>query len=247
VIDKLNELAEQFPTRGFCNYFGRIRNQGLEWNHKRVRRVYRLLGLNIRRKRKRRLPERVIEALQQGSQVNQTWSMDFMSDALMSGRKIRLLNIMDDFNREMLAIEVDTSHTGERVTRVLDEIIDSRGKPDQIRVDNGPEFTSGAFVDFCRQKGILIKYIQPGKPVQNGYIERMNRTIREDILDAYLFESLDQVRILTQNWMEDYNQNHPHQGLGMLSPVAYAVNSGKLEGSFPQFTAGYNSSSKYDN
>jgi len=165
--------------------------------------------------------------------------MDFMSDALMNGRKIRLLNVMDDFNREMLAIEVDTSLTGERVTRVVDQIADWRGKPDQIRVDNGPEFISTAFVSYCNQKGIKIKYIQPGKPVQNGYIERMNRTIREDVLDAYLFENLEQVRELTQKWMEDYNQNYPHKGLGMLSPRAYAVNSGKLEKSFPQFTAGY--------
>ena len=216
VIMKLTELAEKLPTRGFSIYFGRIRNQGIEWNHKRVRRVYRLLGLNIRRKRKRRLPERIKEPLQRASTVNETWSIDFMSDALVNGRKIRLLNVIDDFNREMLSIEVDTSITGERVTRVLDQIIDWRGKPNRIRVDNGPEFISASFVSFCKQRDIGIKYIQPGKPVQNSYIERMNRTIREDILDAYLFENVKQVRELAEAWMEDYNQNHPHKGLDSI-------------------------------
>jgi putative transposase len=228
VIDKLNDLAEKFPTRGFDNYFGRIRNEGFIWNHKRVKRVYNLLGLNLRRKRKRRLPARVKEPLVQTQRINQTWSMDFMSDALVSGRKVRLLNVLDDFNREVLAIEADTSIPAERVIRVIDQIIDWRGKPEEIRVDNGPEFLSWKFVDYCNERNIRIKYIQPGKPVQNAYIERLNRTLREDVLDAYLFESISQLRILLEKWMEDYNNNYPHQSLSGKSPRAYAVNSGKL-------------------
>lgn len=223
VIKKLTVLADLHPTRGFDHYFGRIRNDGLVWNHKRVKRVYNLLGLNIRRKRKRRLPARVKEPLIQKESMNQTWSMDFMSDSLMSGRKVRLFNVMDDFNREVLAIEVDTSICSERVVRTLEQIMDWRGKPEEIRVDNGPEFTSYCFTDFCKRNQIRIHYIQPGKPVQNAYIERMNRTIREDILDAYLFESLDQLRIITQKWMEDYNNNYPHQSLNGLSPKNYAL------------------------
>jgi putative transposase len=228
VIDKLNDLAEKHPTRGFDHYFGRIRNDGLIWNHKRVKRVYTLLGLNKRRKRKRRLPARVKEPLIQPEDINKTWSMDFMSDALVSGRKVRLLNVLDDFNREVLAIEADTSIPGEGVCRILDQVIDWRGKPEEIRVDNGPEFISWAFANYCEQKGIRIKYIQPGKPVQNAYIERFNRTLREDILDAYLFEDLQQLRILLEKWMEDYNNNYPHQSLSGKSPRSFAVNSGKL-------------------
>lgn len=228
VIEKLNELAEKHPTRGFDHYYGRIRNEGLMWNHKRVKRVYKLLGLNIRRKRKKRLPERVKEHLIQTERINQIWSMDFMSDALISGRKVRLLNVMDDFNREVLHIEVDISIPGERVVRVLEQIMDWRGKPQEIRVDNGPEFISWAFVSYCKEKDIRIRYIQPGKPVQNAYIERLNRTIREDVLDAYLFENLNQLRILLEKWMEDYNNDYPHQSLSGKSPRVYAVNSGKL-------------------
>lgn len=223
VINKLTELANLHPTRGFDHYFGRIRNDGLQWNHKRVKRVYDLLKLNRRRKHKRRLPARVKEPLTVKESVNQTWSMDFMSDSLMSGRKVRLFNVMDDYNREMLVIEVGTSMCSDRVVRTLEQIIDWRGKPDEIRVDNGPEFRSYCFVDFCKRNGIRLHYIQPGKPVQNAYIERMNRTIREDILDAYLFEDLSQLKILTEKWMEDYNNNYPHQSLNGLSPKNYAL------------------------
>jgi putative transposase len=227
VMDKLAELSEKHSTRGFDNYFGRIRSEGLPWNHKRVKRVYNLMGLNLRRKRKRRLPERVKEPLLQPGEINQVWSMDFMSDALTSGRKVRTLNVIDDFNREALAIEVDTSLPAERAVRVLENIIYWRGKPKTVRVDNGPEFISTTFRGFCGNNGIRIQYIQPGKPVQNAYIERFNRTFREDVLDAYLFKSIKELREISKNWMQDYNANHPHQSLGGKSPWK-VVNSGKL-------------------
>lgn len=227
VIDKLTNLSEKHSTRGFDNYFGRIRAEGLLWNHKRVKRVYNLMGLNLRRKRKRRLPERVKEPLFQPEEINQVWSMDFMSDALTSGRKVRTLNVIDDFNREALAIEVDSSLPAERVVRVLENIITWRGKPKAIRVDNGPEFLSAVFRGFCKNNEIRIQYIQPGKPEQNAYIERFNRTFREDVLDAYLFTTISEMRIITKNWMQDYNANHPHQSLGGKSPWK-VVNSGKL-------------------
>jgi len=223
VINKLLELSDKRPSRGFDHYYGCIRNEGLVWNHKRVKRVYNLLGLNLKRKHKKRLPSRVKEPLLKTDRINQIWSMDFMTDALMSGRKVRLLNVMDDFNREVLGIEVDFSISGERVIRVLDQIIDWRGIPEEIRVDNGPEFLSGSFVNYCRTKNIRIRYIQPGKPVQNAYIERLNRTIREDILDAYLFEDISQLRILTEEWMEDYNNNYPLQPLHGKSPREYML------------------------
>ena len=220
VIAKLSELAEQLPTRGFDEYYGRIRQEGLPWNRKRVLRVYRKMRLGLRRKYKKRLPNRVREALQEPDKPNQTWSMDFMSDALQDGRKIRVLNIMDDYNREMLAIEVGLSIPSQRVVRVLQRLEEQRGLPERIRVDNGPEFMAKVFMNYCKNR-TQIQYIQPGKPTQNAYIERLNRLFREDVLDAYLFEDLEEVGILAEDWRQDYNRNHPHKSLGRMSPEAY--------------------------
>lgn len=221
VISKLRELVDQKPTRGFWYYYGRIRNDGLIWNHKRVKRVYNLMKLNLRRKHKRRLPQRTKEALCLPVNMNQTWSMDFMHDTLINGRKVRILNIIDDFNRQALAVEAAYSHSGHSLVNALDALIAFRGKPSEIRCDNGPEFISHKLVDYCNQMGIKIKYIQPGKPTQNAFIERFNRSYREDILDAYLLESLDQLRELSEDWMNNYNEHHPHQSLNNLSPLKY--------------------------
>jgi putative transposase len=221
VEKKLLALAEKFPTKGFGDYQGRIRNEGLKWNHKRVKRVYNKLKLNIRRRKKRRLPMRVKEHIQIPQQPNITWSMDFMHDSLESGRKFRTFNLIDDFNREALAIEVDSSIGGARVARVLEEVISWRGKPETLRSDNGPEFLSTALVEFCEQRGIKLKYIQPGKPVQNALIERFNRSFRRDVLDAFIFGSLSQVREQASEWQEDYNEYHPHQSLKGMSPRKY--------------------------
>jgi putative transposase len=230
VIAKLQSLAQQHPTRGFGVYYGRIRNEGLLWNHKRVKRVYDLLKLNLRRKHKRRLPNREKIALEQPETINKKWSMDFMSDALTDGRKFRTFNLIDDFNREVLAVEADTSLPAKRVVRVLERVIGERGKPVAIRVDNGPEFISNTMEEFCKKQHIQLQFIKPGKPMQNGYVERFNRTYREDVLDAYLFDNLREVRELSEKWMQDYNANHPHQSLGGMSPIGYrhAVESGKL-------------------
>lgn len=250
VIAKLHELAEKHPTRGFGVYYGRIRNEGLIWNHKRVKRVYDLLKLNIRRKHKRRLPNREKIVLEQPDSINKKWSMDFMSDALTDGRKFRTFNLMDDFNREVLAIEADTSLPAKRVVRVLERVIWEKGKPESIRVDNGPEFISNTLEIFCKEQQIHLQFIKPGKPMQNGYVERLNRTYREDILDAYLFNNLNQVRELSNEWMKDYNSFHPHKSLNRLSPIGYrhAVESGKLPPRKcpPEFTT-CNSSSNNNN
>ncbi len=221
VVGKLTSLAEDKPTRGFPYYYRRIRNEGLVWNHKRVKRVYNKLKLNLRRKRKRRLPARITVALCAPAKMNQTWSMDFMHDTLSNGRKVRILNIMDDYNREALMVQADYSHSGYSVANAIEQIIDWRGKPFEIRCDNGPEFLSHTLTDFCNKHDIKIRYIQPGKPTQNAYIERFNRSYREDILDAYLFESIDQLRELSTDWMNDYNQLHPHQSLNNMSPLKY--------------------------
>ena len=202
-------------------YYGRIRNEGLKWNHKRVKRIYDQLGLNIRRKHKRRLPNREKVALTVPDSINKKWSMDFMSDALIDGRKFRTFNLIDDFNREVLAVEADTSLPAQRVVRVLERVIWEYGKPASIRVDNGPEFISHTLATFCEEKGIHLHFIMPGKPMQNGYIERLNRTFREDVLDAYLFKNLKEVRERAEQWREDYNNHHPHGSLNGYSPIGY--------------------------
>jgi putative transposase len=241
VISKLNELAQAHPTRGFGVYFGRLRNQGIKWNHKRVKRVYNLMGLNLRRKRKRRLPARAKEVLEQPTDMNITWSIDFMCDSLITGRKFRVLNILDDYNREILGIEVDSSLPSERVIRVLEDIIRWRGKPTSIRSDNGPEFISNKLFCWCEKNGIAIKHIQPGKPTQNAFVERFNRLFREDVLDAYLFYDLNQVRELAISWMDDYNANHPHESLNKLSPWSFAALEGGRK-SLEAFPSSFNES-----
>jgi len=217
----LQELADLLPTRGFDNYFGRLRSQGYTWNRKRVLRVYRTLQLPIRRKRKRRLPASIKHPLVLPITINRTWSADFMHDSLEYGRRIRVLNIIDDYSREALRIEADYSHSGESVVRIMSELVWERGIPRDIRVDNGPEFRGNTFTHWCKDMNINILFIQPGKPMQNAYIERFNRLFREDVLDAYLFEDLEQLRKLSEEWREDYNLNHPHSGLNGLSPLNY--------------------------
>jgi putative transposase len=218
VIEKLQALSAAFPTRGFDKYYGIIRGDGLRWGRSRVLRVYRSLKLSLRRKHKRRLPQRVKTALQAPSVPNESYSMDFMSDALVGGRKLRILNVMDDCTRESLAAWCDYSIPGEKVVDVLQQIIEERGKPKQIRVDNGPEFTGKVFTKWCEQHAIEIKFIQPGRPMQNGYIERLNRTYREDVLDAYLFEDLEEVRMISDEWQHNYNHHYPHDALKGIRP-----------------------------
>ncbi len=223
VIDKLRAYADCYPTRGFDDYYGKIRNEGIKWNRKRVLRVYRLLNLKHRRRHKRRLPVRVRQPLQVPQQVNQCWSMDFLSDALVNKRKIRVLTIMDDCSREVLAAHADFSLSALKVIDVLEMIARERSLPKQIRVDNGSEFMADKFKAWCEAHHITIQYIQPGKPMQNGYIERLNRTYREDVLDAYLFESLEEVRMLSDEWMDHFNRFHPHQSLDGMAPLKYAM------------------------
>lgn len=220
----MQELAFAHPSYGFRKLFAYLRRSGKNWNHKKVYRIYKLLKLNKRRKGKRRLPARIKQPLQKQETVNTTWSMDFMSDSMTGNRKFRTFNVIDDCTREVLAIEVDTSLSARRVIRTLQRIIETNGKPTTMRSDNGPEFTSKDFELWAKDNGINIQYIQPGRPMQNGYIERFNRLYREAVLDAYLFFDLDQVRQLTQEWIEEYNHNRPHESLGNLTPYEWKMN-----------------------
>lgn len=182
------------------------------------------MKLNIRRRAKRRLPERVKQPLIIPAAPNQTWSIDFMSDRLVDGRKFRLLNVIDDFNRESLAIEVDTSLPSLRVIRVLEKLIAERGCPATIRCDNGPEFISHKLEEWCNNESrkITLQFIEPGRPMQNAYIERKNGSMRRELLNAYLFYSLAEVRDMSEEWRSDYNTERSHKSLGYLSPIKYA-------------------------
>jgi putative transposase len=168
------------------------------------------MQMNIRRRAKKRLPARVKHALFQPEKMNQVWSIDYMSDSLWDGRKFRLLNVMDDFNREILAIEVDTCLPALRVIRVLENLKQVRGLPQMIRVDNGPEFISDKFDIWCKENKIQLVFIQPGKPTQNAFVERFNGNIRRELLNAYIFRSLGEVRQMAEEWKHDYNHVRPH-------------------------------------
>jgi putative transposase len=223
VREKVSQLAERFPTEGQDKIYWRIRNEGLPWNHKRIRRIYKQLLLDKRIRKRKRLASRVKVPLEQPLQANHCWSMDFMHDTLASGRKFRVLNIIDDFNREALRIEPHFSIGSSRVVSILERLTFERGKPSVIRVDNGPEFIAGALNEWCSENNIRLQFIQPGKPNQNAYIERFNRSFRERVLDAWLFDDLSQVRILSDEFMEDYNHHRPHEALGNVSPLKYMV------------------------
>jgi len=223
IIQELHQLAESQPCWGCRKMTDYLRNQGHRWNHKRIRRIYRDLALNLHRKPKKRLAARTALALGVPVLSNLTWSLDFMSDSLSNGRAIRTLNIMDDYNREALWIEVDTSLPADRVVRVLENLLLWRSAPKQIRMDNGPEFISKRLENWAKEKQIELIHIQPGKPAQNAYIERFNRTFREDVLDAYLFDNLDEVRLIAEHWLEEYNTIRPHEALQGLSPRQFAI------------------------
>jgi len=206
VIDALSALAERHPRFGFRKLFKLLRNAGHPWNHKRVWRVYCAMKLNLRRRFKQRYKPQAPAALLQPIRPNQAWSADFMSDALR--------------------IEIDVSLTAERLTRVLDQLVLVRGCPERIRLDQGPEFTSALFCAWCESHGVALEYIQPGKPNQNGFIERFNGSYRDGVLDAWVFTDLEQVREATESWLHDYNTVRPHESLGDISPIEFLNHRG---------------------
>jgi putative transposase len=219
VIEALGALAEAKPGLGFWKLFRRLRRLGHEWNHKRVYRVYCLLKLNMRRPAKKRVPVRDPMPLVTPECPNEVWSADFMSDALYNGIRFRTFNVLDDFNREALAIEIDTSLPSTRLVRVFEQLRSERGLPTVLRTDNGPEFLGECFTEWCKANHVLIDYIEPGKPNQNAYIERFNRSYRAEVLDTWLFRTLDEVRELSWAWMLEYNEERDHDALGGRTPA----------------------------
>jgi putative transposase len=221
VIAALTAIVADHGRWGFWKCCDRLRLQGHHWNHKRIHRVYCALRLNLPRRTKRRVPHRLRQPLTAPPVLNQTWALDFMSDTLYDGRRFRIVTIMDEGNREGLAVEAAMSLPSARVVRILDELIAIHGRPAAFRVDNGPELTAETFVEWCAGQGIAIHYIQPGKPDQNAYIERFNRSYRTEVLDAYLFESVSEVRDLTDAWLVTYNHERPHESLGRVPPLTF--------------------------
>jgi putative transposase len=220
IADWLMKLTGAYRSWGFGLCYLYLRNvKKFPWNHKRVYRIYRELELNLRIKPKKRIVREKPEPLRVPSSINETWSMDFMHDGLGDGRAYRLFNIIDDFNREGLGIDVDLSLPSERVIRALDRIIEWRGKPKIIRCDNGPEYISSTLKDWATKKEIDIVYIQPGNPQQNAYVERFNRTVRYDWLNQDIFYDIEEVQEKATKWLWHYNNERPNMALGGITPM----------------------------
>lgn len=223
VIEAIRGYIDVNPGQGFGLLSKSFRSQGRPWGKTVLWRVYRQLRLNLPRRGKKRLPERIKAPLAVPLQPNEVWSADFMADSLWSGRSFRTFNVIDDFNREALRIEIDTSLPGPRIVRALEELAEIRGVPKRLRLDNGPEFISQALCEWAKCRGVELQFIQPGKPTQNAYIERFNKTFRTEVLSCYVFTSLTEVRDMTEDWLKRYNEARPHEALGNLTPLQYLV------------------------
>ena len=220
IADWLIRLTHNQKNWGFSLCFLYLRNvKGYGWNHKRVYRIYRELELNLRIKPKKRIVREKPVPLAVPDEINQCWSMDFMHHKLTDGRSFRLFNVIDDHNREGLAIEVDFSLPAVRVIRTLDQIIEWRGKPKVIRSDNGPEYISELLATWADKHSIRLDFIQPGNPQQNAYIERYNRTVRYDWLEQYLWTEIVEVQDYATKWLWTYNHERPNMALGGITPM----------------------------
>ena len=220
IAEWLLQLTSCHKRWGFKLCFLYLRNvKGFPWNHKRVYRIYRELELNLRIKPRKRLKRAKPEKLEIPDQPNDTWSMDCMADQLTNGRKIRTFNVLDDFNREGLCIEVDMSLPAKRVIRALNQIIEERGKPRRLRCDNGPEYMSGTLKCWAEKHEIALEYIQPGNPQQNAYVERYNRTVRHEWLEMNEFHTIEEAQNTATQWLWTYNNERPNMALGGITPA----------------------------
>jgi len=228
IADWLLRLTTAHKRWGFGLCFLYLRNiKGFWWNHKRVYRIYRELELNLRIQPRCRLVREKPEKLAVPERPNETWSMDFMADNLSNGSKFRTFNVIDDFNREGLGIEVDVSLPSMRVMRALEHIIEERGKPQVIRCDNGPEYVSHALAKWAKERDITLAFIQPGNPQQNAYVERYNRTVRHEWLEMNEFKSIEHAQEEATKWLWTYNNERPNMAIGGITPARKLANANK--------------------
>ena len=232
--DALKQKAVEHRRWGYRNLIEMLRRDGWKDNHKRIYRVYVEEGLQVRKRRKRWASKWRGEPLIQPTRLNEVWAMDFVADMLTGGRRLRLLPVIDVYSRECLAIEVDTSLTGQRVSRVLDQLREVRGRlPERIMVDNGPEFAGRELDRWAYENGVKLHFIQPGKPMQNGYIESFNGKFRNECLNEHWFPSVNNARQMTEDWRQSYNQVRPHSSLGKQTPAEFAALHSRLRSATP--------------
>jgi putative transposase len=220
---KIIEIAHARRRFGYRRIHDLLRPEFPGVNHKRVYRLYSEAKLAVRRRKKVRSPASERVPLQLAQRVNDVWSMDFVSDSLANGRRIKCLTVADDFSHECVDIAVDWGISGQYVTRLLDGAAIFRGYPLAVRTDNGPEFTSRAFMAWANSHGVRHILIQPGKPMQNGYIESFNGKFRDECLNEQWFETLHQARAAITVWRKDYNEVRPHSSLGRIPPSRFAA------------------------
>lgn len=220
--ERLAELAGQKRRYGYRRLHVLLRREGWLLNWKRTYRVYREAGLMVRRRKRKRIVG--IDRLQKviATAPNQSWSMDFVSDGFVDGRRLRCLNIVDDFTRECLAIEVDTSLPGRRVVSVLERLAEFRGLPQSVTVDNGPEFISKALDEWAYRQQLQLRFIAPGKPTQNAYVESFNGKFRDECLNEHWFLSMRHAREVIARWRQEYNEERPHSSLDDQTPNEFA-------------------------
>ncbi len=223
IRSRLRELAEKRRKFGVPMLHTLLRREGHLINHKRTERLYREEGLSLRLKKRKKCISHLRVVMDRPERINQHWSMDFVSDGLFNGRRFRVLTVIDDLSRECPVLEVDHSLTGQRVTRVLDRIAVTRGLPEVITVDNGPEFISKALDLWAYENSVKLRFIQPGKPVQNAYIESFNGKFRNECLNDNVFVSLHSAQKIIEAWRQDYNSERPHSSLNDMTPEEFAA------------------------
>lgn len=226
---RLRELAGQRKRFGSPRLHIMLKRENLVVNHKRTERIYREEGLGLRRKRRRKGAAGARMVIPAPERPNQKWSMDFVTDSIVTGRRFRALAIVDDYSRECPAIEVDTSMGGARVVSVLERLSDIRGLPEVITVDNGPEFASRALDEWAYRKGIKLSFIRPGKPIENAFAESFNGRLRDECLNTNWFLSIKHAREIIESWRKDYNTVRPHSSLGGLTPQEFMELDGRTK------------------
>lgn len=220
--DRLRELATDNSALGYRMLCGLVRLEGWPVNHKKVYRIYKEEGLQLRRKGRKRLKSEGRGMPQSATASNQEWALDFVHDSLCDGRSFRTLNMIDAFTRECLAIETDTSLGSERVVRMLDHLLEARGTPQRLRIDNGPEFRAKPLDVWAKKNDVTLFFIEPGKPTQNGQIESFNGRFRQECLNQEWFTTLKEARQTIEEWRISYNTKRPHSSLGYMPPAMWA-------------------------